>query len=256
LSQASTFPPRVTPRVAAIISEAVVLWAPPLRFTTAMLRGPSIGRRIRSRRSVSRCSRRFGRGEITPRVTRVTKPGKPRVALTFAGFEVEGCRSLRVGRELSASGAVRAGSGRHCAAGCWTGASGAGHAVGADAADGADAAEGADAADAGEGAEAADGADGADGADRADGAAAADPAEATEGSEAETVAGLPAGAPTVVCGIAAMRRRRPPCGRTVGSSPVAGEPIAACSPVVGEPIAPCSPVVSAACSPVRGRSGS
>src|SRR5699024_4986339 len=97
LSQASTLPPRVTPRVAAIIREAVVLWAPPLRLTTAMLRGPSSGRRMRSRRSLSARSTLPGCGEMTPPVPLVMNPRRPRVALICSGLRVGPLRSLRGG---------------------------------------------------------------------------------------------------------------------------------------------------------------
>src|SRR5699024_1402223 len=171
LSQASTLPPRVTPSVAAIIREAVVLCAPPLRLTTAMFRGPSSGRRMRSRRSVSRRSRLFGRGEITPPVSRVMRPGRPRVALTFSGFAVEDCRSWRVGREGSFSGSVRAGSGRlRTGASCACAAEGAGE---AEAADDAEVADHTDAAEEAGGAEPADAAEAGAGADEAAGAGAA-----------------------------------------------------------------------------------
>src|SRR5699024_2385535 len=259
LSQASTLPPRVTPRVAAIIREAVVLWAPPLRLTTAMLRGPSSGRRMRSRRSLSARSTLPGCGEMTPPVTLVMNPRRPRVALIFSGFAVELCRSCRVGRPSAPAVATRVRVG-----GCGAGGAGGGEVDGADGAEadgGADEADPDDAADPAEPAEPAelaelaelaepaepaalaepaepaepvepaDAAEGTGAEGESAGACPAEPAEAEEGAEAAEPPGRVEVAGRVEGGIAAARRRRA-LGRTVASSPVAGVSTAGCSPVV------------------------
>src|SRR5690625_1711064 len=170
LSQASTLPPRVTPRVAAIIREAVVLWAPPLRLTTAMLRGPSSGRRMRSRRSLSARSTLPGCGEMTPPVTLVMNPRRPRVALTFSGFAVELCRSCRVGRPSAPGVATRVRVGR-CWGCCGCSRFGVGAELPAERSGAAFARPGCGAAEA----DAAEGDDGAEGAEGTDGADSAEP---------------------------------------------------------------------------------
>src|SRR5690625_3853371 len=279
LSQASTLPPRVTPRVAAIIREAVVLWAPPLRLTTAMLRGPSSGRRMRSRRSLSARSTLPGCGEMTPPVTLVMNPRRPRVALIFSGFAVELCRSCRVGRPSAPGVATRVrvggfGAGGELLAersgpaavhsGCGAAAADGGEVDGADGAEadgGADEADPDDAADPAEPAELAELAELAERAEPAEPAALAEPAEPAEpvepadaaegtGAEGESAGACPAEPAEAEEGAEAAE---PPgrvevAGRVEGGIAAArrrralGRTVAS-SPVAGVSTAGCSPVV-------------
>src|SRR5690625_4716368 len=273
LSQASTLPPRVTPRVAAIIREAVVLWAPPLRLTTAMLRGPSSGRRMRSRRSLSARSTLPGCGEMTPPVTLVMNPRRPRVALIFSGFAVELCRSCRVGRPSAPGVATRVrvdgfGAGGELLAersgpaavhsGCGAAAADGGE---VDGADGADADGGADEADPDDAADPAEPAELAELAEPAEPAALAEPAEPAEpvepadaaegtGAEGESAGACPAEPAEAEEGAEAAE---PPgrvevAGRVEGGIAAArrrralGRTVAS-SPVAGVSTAGCSPVV-------------